>query len=78
MCNKSKDYECNVQRRQGFCIILMQNPCLRCIFLLVAIYFDIDEDKELEDRDYNRFIIEAGEHNFRSRFYKIIEEKIHC
>ncbi len=43
--------------------------------MLVTIYFDIDENKELQDRDYDRFIIEAEEHNFRDRFHEIIEIK---
>ncbi len=43
--------------------------------ILVTIYFDNEEDLELEDRDYDRFIIEAEEHNFRDRFHEVIERK---
>lgn len=46
--------------------------------ILVTIFFDIDENKELEDRDYDRFIIESDEHNFRSRFHEVIENKKYC
>lgn len=43
--------------------------------ILVTIFFDIEHDKELEDRDYDRFIIEVDNKNFRKKFYEIIDMK---
>ena len=43
--------------------------------ILVTIFFDIENNKAVEDRDYDRFIIQADEDNFRSKFHEVIENK---
>ena len=43
--------------------------------ILVTIFFDIEHDKELEDRDYDRFIMEVDNKNFRKKFHEIIDAK---
>lgn len=43
--------------------------------ILVTIFFDIEHDKELEDRDYDRFIMEVDNKNFRKKFHEIIDMK---
>lgn len=35
--------------------------------ILVTIFFDIEHYKELEDRDYDRFIMEVDNKNFRKK-----------
>ncbi len=43
--------------------------------ILVTIYFDTEEHLELGNRDYDRFIVEAEEHNFRERVFDVLEQK---
>lgn len=42
--------------------------------LLVTIYFDIDEHKELEDRDFDRFILEYEEGKYKETILRYFEE----
>lgn len=43
--------------------------------LLITIYFDIEDDRPDEDRDYDRFILEVDSRNFRRRLFEIFDEK---
>jgi len=43
--------------------------------ILVTIYFDIEEDLPDEERDYDRFILQVEENNFREKLFGILEEK---
>lgn len=43
--------------------------------ILVTIYFDTEEHLEPENRDYDKFIVEAEEYNFRERLFDIFEQK---
>lgn len=54
---------------------LEKNPEDKIRKVLVTIFFDNDDNLEMEDRNYDRFIIETEEHNFRDRFHEIIERK---
>lgn len=46
--------------------------------ILVTILFDIENNKQLKDREHDRFIIESEEHNFKDIFYRVIEDKRYC
>lgn len=43
--------------------------------LLITIYFDIEDDRPDEERDYDRFILEVDSSNFRRRLFEIFDEK---
>lgn len=43
--------------------------------ILVTIFFDNEDHKEIGERDHDRFILEADESNFRKKFHKVIENK---
>ncbi|MGB4351732.1 MAG: hypothetical protein WBJ01_04950 [Tissierellaceae bacterium] len=43
--------------------------------LLITIYFDIEDDRPDEERDYDRFILEVDSRNFRRRLFEIFDEK---
>ena len=43
--------------------------------ILVTIYFDIEDDKLDQERDFDRFILETDSANFRRRLFEIFDEK---
>ena len=43
--------------------------------ILVTIYFDIEDDKPDQERDFDRFILETDSANFRRRLFEIFDEK---
>ncbi len=43
--------------------------------LLITIYFDIEDDKPDEERDFDRFILEVESINYRKRLFEIFDEK---
>lgn len=43
--------------------------------ILITVYFDGEDDLPDEMRDYDRFILEVEEHNFRERLFNVLEKK---
>lgn len=40
---------------------------------LITLFFDFDDEKSINERDYDRFILECEEGSFKSKMYEYFE-----
>lgn len=43
--------------------------------ILITVLFDIEHDRQLEERDFDRFIVESSAESFREKLFDVFEEK---
>lgn len=44
--------------------------------ILITLFFDTKDELQLDDRDFDRFILNIDSHeDFKNKFFKVIEDK---